>query len=36
LVKEEEKENVPMEVEIVGWNVDVHLLGSSLQQQPFE
>ena len=24
-----------MEVEIVGWNVDVHLLGSSLQQQPF-
>jgi len=33
---EEEEEDVPMEVEIVGRIVDVLLLGSGLQEQPFK
>jgi len=34
--EEEEEEDVPMEVENVSWIVDVLLLGSNLQEQPFE
>ena len=33
---EEKEEDVPMEVEIIGWIVDVLLLGSVLQEQPFK
>ena len=36
LVEEEENEHIPMEVEIVGYIVDVLLLGSGLQEQLFE